>query len=178
MNGELLTASSIRLSLLAYSAVLVGLLGVDWRANRVLLRWMWTVGLLLLTVHVLCAFHFYHDWNHSHAVRQTAEETESLLGWRFGGGVYCNYALILVWCVDVIWWWIASAGYEQRHWSISALLHGYIFLIAFNGAVVFEQGPTRWFGCGVTAVIVVLLLRRALARISHAPDAIGCSKDA
>ena len=124
---------------------------------------MWTLGLLLLIVHVLCAFHFYHDWSHSQALEQTAAETEALLGWSFGGGVYFNYALIVVWCFDVAWWWIAPAQYERRLWTISALVHGYIFFIVFNGAVVFEDGPTRWVGIGVMMILVGLLARRISA---------------
>lgn len=160
MNGELLTLWTIRLSLMAYAIVLLGMLGSDWRAHRFVVRWFWTAGFLLLVVHVLCAFHFYHDWSHHEAFEQTAAETESLLGWRFGGGVYFNYLLIAVWCFDVAWWWIAASRYERRSRKAAALVHGYIYFIVFNGTVVFESGPTRWAGIGVTTLLAVLIVRR------------------
>jgi hypothetical protein len=162
MDGELITTWTIRGSLLAYAVVVLALSSPHWRAHRTVLRWIWTAGFLMLVVHIACAFHFYHGWSHSQAVEQTAAETQSLLGWSFGGGVYFNYAMVLVWLVDVASWWIAPATYERRHWAISAVIHGYIFFIAFNGAVVFEDGPTRWFGIGMALLLAVLLVRRSL----------------
>ena len=115
-------------------------------------------------VHVICAFHFYHDWSHDAALEDTAQQTAVVTGWRWGGGLYVNYAFTAAWVGDVLWQWLAPKSHRQRSRLLNRLWHGSFFFIVFNATVVFEVGLVRWcgaFGCGV---LLVLYLRRRLLR--------------
>lgn len=165
MDGELITAWTIRISLLAYFAALLCRLTGDAVATcRFTARLLWTAGCLCLLIHVACAFHFYHDWSHGRAFARTAADTKQQIGWSIGAGVYFNYIMIAVWSVDVAWWWIGPASYAGRPAIVSALLQGYLFFIAFNGAVVFETGSLRWIGTAATVILGILLVRRILGK--------------
>ena len=162
MLGVLLTSWTIRLALACYVAYLAGGLVVSASGKRSaswpsVARWIWTLGCGLFVIHVACAFHFYHDWSHAAAFEKTASETEDLLGVRFGEGIYFSYLFLVLWVADVAWSWLRPlSAAPQASWPRIAL-HAYLFFIAFNGAIVFESGPTRWVG------IVVCLLLTGLA---------------
>ena len=123
---------------------------------------VWTIACALFLAHVACAFHFYHHWSHAEAFTNTALRTGELIGWEFGAGIYFSYGFSLLWAADVLWWWLRPISYAARPWWLSGAIHAYLFFIAFNGAVVFEDGPTRWFGIVVSLGLVAALLRRIL----------------
>jgi hypothetical protein len=162
MLGALLTTWTIRLALACYVAYLAG-----WLVNRdprwpVIARWIWTLGCGLFIAHVLFAFHFFHHWSHAAAWQTTAEETRELLGVAFGNGIYFSYLFTAVWLTDVIWLWAKAPRretlQERTPWT-RWLVHGYLFFIAFNGAIVFEGGPIRWAGIAACVVLTILALR-------------------
>jgi hypothetical protein len=159
MLGELLTIWTIRLALTLYVARLTMLLSARGERWRPVSRWLWTAGCGLFVVHVICAFHFYHGWTHAAAWQDTAEQTKALLGVEFGDGIYFSYLFLVLWVLDVAWMWLARPG--QRTPWLRILVHLFLLFIAFNGAIVFEDGPTRWFGLAVCAVLMVLASRRA-----------------
>lgn len=164
MTGELLTLWSIRLALCCYAVVLFGNLTWDCcRAWTIAARWLWTLGCALLVVHIACAFHFVHDWQHARAVADTAKQTAELIGWEFGGGVYFNYAFALMWTADVTWSWINLDSYSARPKLVGATVHVYLLFIAINGAIIFEGGPTRWIGVFALVVISIRATRRLVA---------------
>jgi hypothetical protein len=158
--GELLTRNTIRLSLAYYALAVVFMLALrpeEWapsssRGRRA--RWCWTLSLAAYLIHVGLAFHHYHGWSHAHAVAHTAARS----GW--GEGIYVSHLFGLLWTLDVLFWWLRPAGYAARpHW-VGGLLHGFMVFIIFNGAVVFESGPTRWVGALVFALLAWLALTR------------------
>ena len=158
--GVAITAWTIRLAMLGYFAAL--LLMLLQRPQPA--RWLWTLGCGIFLLHVAAAFHFYHDWSHADAVAETARQTHELLGVVFGAGVWFNYLFALVWVTDVAWWWISPTARRRRPRWVAALIHGYMLLIAFNGVVVFESGPVRWWGVIASAILLVAAgwsLRRA-----------------
>jgi hypothetical protein len=55
------------------------------------------------TLHVACAFPFYHHWSHATAWQNTAERTAAMLGYPFGNGIYFSYAFVARWWIDVLW---------------------------------------------------------------------------
>jgi hypothetical protein len=179
MPGELLTAWTIRLALACYVAYLAGWLlvpnhgksGTSWRTAA---RWLWTLGCVLFVIHVACAFHFYHGWSHADAFEKTAVETEQLLGFRFGEGIYFSYLFFVLWVVDVVamWTWRSPGGQSRRPMiaAMQWLLHAYLFFIAFNGAIVFESGPTRWAGIAACLVLSGLAARAAYNRRGQRSD--------
>ena len=166
MTGHLLTVWTIRLALVCYAVYLAGWLsGASRRDCRwpAMARWLWTVGCGLFVVHVASAFHFTHGWSHAAALEATAEDTEALLGVRFGEGIYFSYAFLVLWVADVAAAWLGSGVGSSRPmvWNLGLAVHAYLFFIAFNGAIVFESGPTRWAGLAVCTVLAGLAGRAA-----------------
>ena len=150
---------TVRVSVLLYGCVLGVLLGGYGGVGlRTYCRVFWTVGCGLLAVHVLLAFHTAHGWSHAHAVRQTADRTAELTGVRSGAGVYLNYLFIVVWAADAAHWWREGhAGYWARRRAVMVAVHGFLFFIVFNAAVVFAHGATRYAGIVLTLVLVAVL---------------------
>ena len=163
MIGTLLTQWTIRLALACLAVYFGGWLwGVgsstpapstpDARRKFAALRWIWTIGCVLFVAHVACAFQFTHHWSHAHAWEHTAHETERLMGFSFGDGIYFSYFFLLLWIADVITLWVC----DSRPGWIILPVYLFIFFIALNGAIVFEDGPTRPVGMVVVVVLVAL----------------------
>jgi hypothetical protein len=152
--GAELIAWTVRLGVLCFVWTLGGwALGCKGEQHERRLRWIWTAGWGLFVLHMLAAFHFQHGWSHQQAYADTAKQTQELIGWEFGGGVYFNYLMILFWGVDVLaWWqgWAAASGY--RVWR--KLIVAYLCFMVFNGVVVFKAGWVRWVGVGVSLVLM------------------------
>jgi hypothetical protein len=154
--GEAFTRWTIRIALALAMAALAARIAHRNRAARL----AWTAGCLTFLAHVVCAFHFYHAWSHDAAYLATARDTAALFGLDWGGGLYFNYGFTLVWIADVVWWWVRPASYETRPRWVSAAVYGFFAFMAFNGAVVFASGPTRWTSLVVcTAVSLMFWLR-------------------
>ena len=162
---NMLTLITIRIALSCY-AIVVGLLLAGFRGQRYrnLLRPLWTAACFAFVCHVISAFHFTHRWNHQDAIQKTAKQTQELLGWAFGEGLYFSYMFLFLWVADVFCWWRNPDHYESRPAWLSFAVHGYLFFIAFNGAVIFESGVTRIGGILATIVFTAILLKRRLAR--------------
>jgi hypothetical protein len=163
MIGTLLTKWTIRLALACLAVYFGGrLLGIgsagaahstpDNRRKFAALRWIWTIGCVLFLAHVACAFQFTHHWSHAHAWEHTARETERLMGFSFGDGIYFSYFFLLLWVADVVALWVCDS---RPKWLILPT-YLFIFFIALNGAIVFEDGPTRPVGVVVVAALAVL----------------------
>jgi hypothetical protein len=177
MLGELLTNWTIRLALACYVAWLAGWLTSTSPRWPIVARRIWTAGCLLFVAHVACAFHFYHHWSHASAWHKTAEETQRMLGVAFGDGILGSYLFLVAWVVDVLWLWTAGspavatassattvppAGpIPQRTPGWRLAVHFFLLFIAFNGAIVFEAGPTRWFGIAACVSLALLAGRSA-----------------
>ena len=109
--------------------------------------------------HALAAFHFYHRWSHAHAVELTAQQTEAVMGWAYGNGIWFSYFLLLIWLIDCVRLWTLSEN-EHPGWTyFSYAVHAYAFFILFNGTVVFEEGLVRWGGIVGTIWIMRLSWR-------------------
>jgi hypothetical protein len=151
--GQLLTIWTIRLSLVLFAATIFGWL-VD-RDSRFKQAWRvtWTLGFLLAVAHVCCAFHFYHDWSHRAAYDDTAKQTQAVLGYQFGGGLYFNYLFIIVWGIDVASIWLWSGTFRTTLTTVRFVGLMYLAFIAINGAIVFETGPSRFGGIAALALL-------------------------
>jgi hypothetical protein len=168
--AELLTRWTIRLALVCYVATLAMWLGTSgenpWRSS--VARILWTAGCLLFLGHVVCAFTFYHGWSHAHVLTDTARQTKEMMGWEFGEGIYFSYLFTLLWTADVLWWWMSPATYLARPRAVTWSLHAFMAFIAFNGAVVFVSGPTRWCAIAACVGLGVLGAARVVGRRSQA----------
>jgi hypothetical protein len=144
ISGELLTRSTIWISIVAYT---VGCIVFATTRHMSWVRLAWTIGCVSLLAHFAVAFHFYHAWSHESAFLDTARQTVEVFGINWGGGLFINYAVALVWFGDVAWWWGAGVNsYRQRPWWLTMLSHGFLIFIIFNATVVFKGGLTRWVG--------------------------------
>ena len=153
-TGEILTRVTIWIAILgyAYGSAAFALSrnkhqgDSPARLDR-LARLVWTAALIALLAHVFCAFHYYHGWSESAAYRETARQTNEVIGLYWGGGLYVNYAVIIGFVLDVGWWWVRGVGsYRHRPWFLTAAWHGFLIFIIFNSSVVFKTGFVRWVG--------------------------------
>ncbi len=122
-------------------------------------RHLWTAAAAVLALHIAAAFQWQHHWSHAAAVSATAEQTASVTGWSWGGGVWINYAMLTFWSVDVVRWW-RSTGTGESNLPHPALRCLFAFLW-FQGAVVFAHGVPR---AVAGSVFVWLALRIWLGR--------------
>lgn len=154
MLESLLTHWTIRLSLAAYALWLAlwlfGAARPTSGKSGIGSKWLYTAACTLFLAHVASAFHFYHRWSHRAAFADTARQTEEMLGFSFGEGIYFSYLFTLLWVADVVWLWLLP--FRRPSWLIAAL-QLYMAFIALNGAVVFEGGVTRWVGVPVALLL-------------------------
>jgi hypothetical protein len=145
------------------AAVFVTIAGavVCWAAGEALRsRIAWSLGALLALVHASVAFAVFYDWSHDAARLATIRQTEALTGITFAGGIYVNYLFLLVWLGDAVWWWVSPRSRAARARAVTLAVHGFIFFIMVNGAVVFADGLARLLGVAAVAVVTVAWLRR------------------
>jgi hypothetical protein len=105
------------------------------------------VGVFLLLLHVLIAMGLAHDWSLSAAYSHTARQTQAAVGWNWGGGVYLNFATL------VIWGWTVLAPRDNRsnvRWRSvkyqEVLAQWYLAFMMFNATVVFGSRPAQVAG--------------------------------
>lgn len=110
---------------------------------------------MLALAHSTAAFGVFYGWSHATAQEQTAAQTLALTGADFAGGIYVNYLFLAVWLADAAWWWVWPASYRTRPRVVSLAVHGFLFFVIVNGAIVFADGWARVVG--VVAVSAVLL---------------------
>jgi len=175
MDGKELILWSVRIALACYAVFyyrviqgrLSGTLRKPSAGNQD--RWWWSLGGLLFWLHFVAAFHFHHHWSHQHAFIHTAQRTGQLLGWEFGYGLYFNYCFLVLWVVDLVWWWGFVDSYRCRATWITLSIHGYLLFVIVNGAVVFVTGPTRWISLLVLCLVGILSGSRLLGKTESQP---------
>jgi len=153
--GEFLTRTTIWITIAAYTfgCVSFALTGRKFRWDAAA-RVAWTIGCASLISHMIFAFQFYHGWSHESAYRDTARQTEEVVGLNWGGGLFINYVLLIAWVVDITWWWLSGLdSYRSRPWPLVAVWHGFIVFIIFNATVVFADGIVRWVGLCICATL-------------------------
>jgi len=123
-------------------------------------RCLWTAACALLWIHVACAFQFQHHWSHAEGYAHTSRQTAEYVGLEWGGGLYFNYLLLLVWTGDAAWWWSGPRSYRNRPAFFGWFANGFLAFMAFNAAVVFAAGPLRWLALGVMLILGVWGTRR------------------
>lgn len=163
MGGELLTKITIWVTIAGYTAGAAAVFarrGHGWdRAARA----AWTVACIALIAHAACAFHFYHGWSQTAAYLDTARQTDEVFGLDWGGGLYVNYALLVLWVTDVIFWWRDGLdAYRRRPRPLMAAWHGLLIFIFFNATVVFKTGFVRWAGLGICLGLCLVWWRTSI----------------
>lgn len=167
-NGELLTKITIWVTIGGYAAGAAAVLARKRRGWDAAARTAWTIACIALIAHVACAFHFYHGWSQSAAYRDTARQTAEVFGLDWGGGLYVNYALLVAWSLDVIFWWHEGLdAYRRRPRPLMAAWHGLLIFIFFNATVVFKTGVVRWAGLGICLGLCLVWWRAASNDTPH-----------
>jgi hypothetical protein len=131
-------------------------------ASMVGARNLWLIGSFFSLLHALAAMGFYHQWSHWLALEDTARQTQSLLGVRVGIGIYFNYAFVLVWLADAMWWIGLPKSYESRSRWITGTVYGFLIFIAINGTIVFASGIVRWISMAAVVVLLVLAYQKSV----------------
>ncbi len=163
--GQEIISWTIRLSMLLFFGSLIGWLAppsskrIEW-----CLCLAWSAGVALFIGHVVAAYHFHHHWSHSAALADTARQTRDLIGIEFGGGLYFNYAFMLIWGGDVAWIWSVSRATVKRFRWLRIAWLAFLVFIAINGVAVFKGG---WIRTGGITAISLMLLATILRWRSH-----------
>ncbi len=118
-------------------------------------RWLLTLGCGLYVAHVVLAFQVHHQWSHVAAVAHTAAETQALVGWNWGGGIYINYLFSTFWVGETVWWWLSPQRYGNRARGLELAVRGVFLFMIVNGAVVFTDGSQRWVGVAIVGWLLV-----------------------
>ena len=119
---------------------------------------LWLVGALLSMYHSLGSIATIYHGSQTMAFEATAQETEELLGIRFGAGLYVNYAFVFVWLVDALIRVVSPAIYRQLPKAYRYFTNGFLIFIAINGAIVFQSGWIRGIGLACVAMLLILSL--------------------
>lgn len=156
-TGELMTRLPVWVTLTAYfaGAVLITLSRRKPQLERPA-RWVWTIAVISLLIHVGCAYHFYHGWSQESAYQETARQTALVTGLQWGGGLYINYFLIGFWIIDVGLWWRGLEQYRRRSATLSVIWQAFLIFVIFNATVVFKTGALRFIGlilCGILCLV-------------------------
>lgn len=158
-RGEFFTRFTIWVTLAGYfTGAAVFILSQKRRNWKRAARLAWSIACISLLAHVACAFHYYHGWSQTAAYQQTARQTAEVVGLNWGGGIYINYALMVGWVVDVIWWWRGLDSHRRRPQLLAAIWQAFLIFIIFNATVVFKTGPLRWVGLALCLALVILWL--------------------
>lgn len=116
--------------------------------------WGWAVACDFYFWHVLAAFHFRHKWSHANAISHVAEQSNELIGRQIEAGIWFNYALLVVWIIDAAWLWFGDQSYFRRSKALSYAIHGFIFFMVINGAIVFAPDYVRWPSIAACGLLV------------------------
>ena len=170
--GRWLAIMCVRGSVACYFGYVVGEL-VSNPSRRCLLwqRRLWSLGAVLLLVHILLAFAYFHDGSHASAIRETARQTEALIGIAWGGGVYVNEVFVALWLLDAALMWLpraqrggsSLAATAVRRWRVAR--HGVAGFMMFNATVVF--GPPFWRWLVPLAVVALFIVHRCTSNSGH-----------
>lgn len=127
--------------------------------RRAAARALWTLGFALMLVHVVLAFQWIYAWDHEAAIVNTVVRSEEIFGSGWRGAIYINYAFILLWLADVVWWWASPASHAARpRWVETTRLAMFLFMFV-NGAVIFATGLGRVVGVIAVGAVLVATIR-------------------
>ena len=145
-----------------WTALLLYTAGEYGRTRQPARRWarpVWLLGAACYLAHVAVAFGMHHGWSHAAAYAYTAQQTDALLGFDWGGGLWVNYAFTLLWAGEAVWWQALPESYARRAPVWTPAVRGAFLFMILNGAVAFVPGPRRLLGAAVV-IALTLIWRR------------------
>ena len=123
------------------------------RGNRRIAKWIWGAGCDFNSLHILVAFHFTHGWSHAAAVANVTGTSKALIGRPIEAGIWFNYTLLIAWIIDAAWLWFGDHSYFRRSKALGYTIHGFIFFMVINGAIVFAPDYVRWPSIAVCGLL-------------------------
>ncbi|MEL7496994.1 MAG: hypothetical protein AAFN77_05250 [Planctomycetota bacterium] len=130
----------------------------------------WLLGSLFSLLHLIVTMLMVHGGSHTVAMAHTADQSEAMIGIRAGWGLYFNYAFVIIWLIDALWWIGLPTSFRRRSVWLNGAVIGFLIFVAFNGAVVFAQGPIRWISLAMFAVLAILFLVSTRRSTDHEPS--------
>jgi hypothetical protein len=134
-------------------------------------RLVWSAAFAAFAGHMIAAFEFEHHWSHADAYDSTARKTAALTGLDWGGGLYANYAMAILWLADVLWWLARPSSYLHRPAAVEGAVQGFLAFLWINATVVFGHGPIRPLGAVAFVAMAILAVRRFRKEPDHGTDA-------
>jgi hypothetical protein len=131
------------------------------------LRVATTMAAVCLTLHLICAFHFVHDWSQLEAKEHIARVTARATGIKWGGGVWFNYATL------GLLWFEAARPSRRRAWPrgkadlAGLVIEGWLVFMFFNAMVVFAATPARWGGAALFVALAVAACAAGIRQYSR-----------
>jgi hypothetical protein len=115
---------------------------------------LWLLGAILALAHSLGSLWSFHGGSQSAAIEATAMQTEVLLGFRFGSGLYFTSLFVGLWGLDAVLRLLCPDRYHRmpRWYFLSVAC--FMALIAFSALVIFKTGWIRvagWIAAGLLA---------------------------
>ena len=138
---------AIRLSMILMVAVLAAEMR-SAKSTSFAIAILWLSGALLALAHSIGTMMTFHQGSQLAAFESTAKQTEQLLGFRFGAGLYVNYLFVIVWLADAAIRLLLPKRYPDFPNWYRYVMTGFLVFIAINGAIVFQAGWTRYVGIG------------------------------
>jgi len=119
---------------------------------------VWTAGCCIFYLHLLAAFSLKFDWSHFAACEDTRRQTQELIGWNSGAGIWFNYLFAVLWPIDVAVLWsqrrrqqsiTTAAQRPQQQWLNRWQLTFQVFFLfmVINATLVF--GSHWWWGIAI-----------------------------
>jgi hypothetical protein len=168
-SGELLTRWTVRIAMICYGLSIAMRLSrrspasqstsPDERRIPSAVVALWSIGCAFYLAHFYFAFKYFMRWSHAVAVEHTAVRSAEVVGLRFGGGIYFNYAFTAVWLFDAAWMLCAPDRYARRPRWYDYVVHGFMGFMAFHAVVTFGPSPTRWYGVAACVLLAAIWLR-------------------
>lgn len=158
--------------LISWSARLAGMaLAARWlalllwpdppRANRAV-RAGTLAAAILLALHLLLAFHFRHQWSHQAATEHIARVTARATGVYWGGGIWFNYATLLLLVLEAARLSRHALLLQRRTCAAFLAIDGWLAFMFFSATVLFAPAPGRWLSLAVWVLLVVLVATRGI----------------
>jgi hypothetical protein len=119
--------------------------------------WRWyayATGAALCTLHMLLAMGGHHRWSHDAAVAETAARSAQVYGFGWRGAIYVNYAFVLAWVGEAVWWRCWPVAYATRSRLVAWTLSVFYLIVVVNAAIVFASPAGRIAGSALTAWLI------------------------
>lgn len=114
----------------------------------------WFAGAVLCAAHIAIAMSVRHGWSHDSAVRETAARAAEVYGVGWRGAVYVNYAFLIAWTAEIVWWGASPATYFQRPAAVTWMLRTFYAIIITNAVVIFASPGGRVAGVLLSICLV------------------------